>query len=97
MYGTVFRYRVKPGKDEELMTLFTEFRDNPPEGYVGSVTYRLDAGDGQYMTAAAHRDKQAYLDNAQSPQQSAWFQRFRELLVDDPDWNDGEILLGEVH
>jgi quinol monooxygenase YgiN len=96
MYGSVFRFRVKPGKDQEVMDLINEFLANPPEGFVGAATYRLDAGDGAYMTAAAHTSKEAYLENGGRPEQAAWFARFRALLVDDVEWNDGEVVAGEV-
>jgi quinol monooxygenase YgiN len=96
MYGSVFRFRVKPGKDQEVMDLIKEFRANPPDGFVGAATYRLDEGDGAYMTAAAHTSKEAYLENGSRAEQAAWFARFRELLAEDVQWHDGEIVDGEV-
>jgi len=94
VYGTVFRYRVKPGMEQQHIELFKEFDANPPEGYVTSWTYRLDKGGNEYITAAAHTDKEAYLENAKRPEQGAFFERFRELLADDVEWNDGEIVVG---
>ncbi len=94
MYGTVFRYRVKPGKEQEHIELFKQFDANPPEGYVASWTYRLDAGHNEYITAAAHTDRAAYLENATRPEQKVFFERFRALLADDVEWNDGEITVG---
>jgi Antibiotic biosynthesis monooxygenase len=96
MYGTVFRYRVKPGMEDEVLALFTEFQDSPPEGFVAAWTYRLDSGDGEYITAAAHTSKESYLANATRPEQAAWFERFRGMLVDDVQWHDGEIVHGDV-
>jgi hypothetical protein len=96
MYGTVFRYRVKPGMEEKVSALITEFEANPPEGFVAAWTYRLDSGGGEYITAAAHTSKESYVENAGRPAQAAWFQSFRELLVDDPEWNDGEIVHGDA-
>ena len=94
MYGTVFRYRVKPGMELKHVELFKKFDANPPDGYVASWTYRLDSDDNEYITAAAHTDKEAYLENAKRPEQGAFFERFRELLADDVEWNDGEIVVG---
>ncbi len=94
MYGTVFRYRVKPGMEQQHVELFKDFDANPPEGYVASWTYRLDAGQNEYITAAAHTDREAYLENATRPEQGAFFERFRALLADDVEWNDGEIVVG---
>jgi len=96
MYGTVFRYRLKPGVEQQWIQLLKEFQDNPPDGFLGAVTYRLDKGGDEYITAASHKDKAAYQQNADSPEQHSFFERMRALMVDDPEWNDGEILFGEI-
>jgi hypothetical protein len=96
MYGSVFRWWVKPGMDQKVMQLIEEFRANPPAGYVGAATYKLDSGGGEYITAAAHTDKASYAENAQRPEQAEWFAKFRECLADDVAWNDGEIVAGKV-
>ncbi|MGB6772306.1 MAG: hypothetical protein WBF51_09945 [Candidatus Dormiibacterota bacterium] len=93
MYGTVFRYRVKPGMGERLPELLKEFDANPPAGFVAGWTYRLDEGSDTYITAVSFADKDAYVDNANSPKQAAFFERFRELLAGDVEWNDGEIVV----
>jgi antibiotic biosynthesis monooxygenase (ABM) superfamily enzyme len=92
MYGTVMRYRLKPGREEDHRRMLAEFRANPPGGFVRSTVYRLDADGDEYITAAAFTNKQAYVENADSPTQDAWFGKFRELLTDDVTWNDGEIV-----
>jgi hypothetical protein len=93
MYGTVFRYRVKPGIGDRLPQLLKEFDANPPEGFVAGWTYQLDAGTDQYITAVSFSDKDAYVKNADSPEQAAFFERFRDLLAGDVEWNDGEIVV----
>ncbi len=95
MYGTVFQYRLKPGKEAEFDRMTEEFMANPPEGFVGAWTYRLDAGNNEYITAAAHSSKAAYQENAQSAAQAKWFEGLRALMVDDPQWHDGEITHGK--
>jgi hypothetical protein len=96
MYGTVFRYRVKPGMEQKLPELLREFDTNPPEGFVAGWTYRLDKGGDDYITAVSFTDKDAYLRNANRPEQAAFFQRFRDLLADDVEWNDGEIVVEQA-
>ena len=93
MYGTVFRYRVKPGMGGRLPELLKEFDASPPAGFVAGWTYRLDEGSDEYITAVSFTDKDAYVDNANSPEQAAFFERFRELLAEDVEWNDGEIVV----
>jgi hypothetical protein len=94
MYGTVFRYRVKAGMEKRFEEVTREFLSNPPEGFEGALTYRLDKGGSEYITAAAHKDKQSYQENAGSPRQDEWFKSLRETLESDPEWNDGEIIFG---
>jgi hypothetical protein len=93
MYGTVFRYRLKSGMEQQHVDLLKEFDTNPPEGFVGGWTYRLDSGAGEFMTAVSFADKDAYLQNANGPEQAEFFRRFRELLSQDVEWNDGEIVV----
>jgi len=93
MYGTVFRYQLKPGTGERLAELLKKFDANPPEGFVAGWTYRLDAGNDQYITAVAFADKDAYVKNADSPEQAVFFESFRDLLAGDVEWNDGEIVV----
>ncbi|HZB97744.1 MAG TPA: hypothetical protein VE219_04010 [Candidatus Sulfotelmatobacter sp.] len=91
MYGTVMRYRLKPGMEERHAELVKEFEANKPAGFVRALLYTLDSGNGEYMTAAAHTDKEAYARDGQSPTQSAWFQRFSEIVDGEVSFNDGEI------
>ena len=34
--------------------------------------------------------------NANNPEQSQWFNKLRELLEADPEWEDGEYLAGGI-
>ncbi len=97
MYGTVFRYRVQPGKEAEVERVIEQFLADPPEGFVDAWTYRLDAGGNEYITAAAHVSRESYVENSQSPAQAEWFASFRALLEADPEWSDGEIVHGKPH
>ncbi|MHB8488828.1 MAG: antibiotic biosynthesis monooxygenase family protein [Candidatus Dormibacteria bacterium] len=92
MYGTVTRYHLKPGGEEESVALARELEQNPPPGYVGGYTFRLDSGGGEYITAAVWSDKETYRANADDERQRQWFARVRELMAGDPQWNDGEAI-----
>lgn len=91
MYGTVSRYRLKPGWEQAAIALSKDLGQNPPPGYVGGYTYRLDAGGDEYITASVWSDRETYVQNA-NDQQQQWFARVRELLVGDPQWNDAEVV-----
>jgi antibiotic biosynthesis monooxygenase (ABM) superfamily enzyme len=92
MYGTIMRYRTKPGSEAAALALTKEFLADPPAGFVASYTYRLDSGGDEYVTAAVFNDKDAYLRNANDPRQDQWFKRFQALLAGDVEWNDGELI-----
>jgi antibiotic biosynthesis monooxygenase (ABM) superfamily enzyme len=92
MYGTVARMRIKPGMEQPLAEQLEEFDSLGVPGFVRSTIYKLDAGGDEYMVAIAFETKDAYVANAESPEQDARYQKMRELLDSDPDWNDGEIV-----
>ncbi len=92
MYGTVARFTAKPGSEAALLELTRD--DDPSEtpGYAFHHVYRLDAGSDQYILVAGFKDKEAYFANANSPEQNDFYEKFRALLVSDPEWMDGEII-----
>ncbi|MFN2613655.1 MAG: putative quinol monooxygenase [Actinomycetota bacterium] len=95
MYGTVANARVKPGHIDQLQSVMAEWeRDfgGKDVGEVASLVYRLDADPNSIILVAAFTDKATYVKNADSPEQDKWFQRLREHLEADPEWNDGEIV-----
>jgi heme-degrading monooxygenase HmoA len=92
MYGTVARMRIKPGMEQKLMELTRrqDMREIP--GMVADAVYRLDSGKDEYILVVAFESKEAYVANANSPEQNKRYQEIRELLAADPEWNDGEII-----
>jgi hypothetical protein len=95
MYGTVFRFQIKPGKENEMQAfLESTSRDEGQRlkaaGMVSSYVYKLDGGG--YMGAVVFQTKEQYVANANDPAQDAWYRRWRELLAADPEWNDGEVV-----
>lgn len=92
MYGTVARFQVKPGRDEQLMKLSRNPEYQQVPGWVGQVVYRSDANPNEYYIAVVFESKEAYWANAQSPEQDARFRELRELMAADPEWHDGEVV-----
>lgn len=95
MYGTVARVRVKEGRLHDLMAVMEEWdRDFKPRvrGAIGSLTYKLDEDPNELFLCAIFKDKASYTTNADDPEQDKWYQRMRECLTADPEWNDGEII-----
>jgi hypothetical protein len=89
MYGTVATLRVKPGREGELVALAREF-EKEIAGLEAEFLYRTDPNI--YLMVVAFSNGETYWANAASPEQHARYLRFRELLIADPDWHDGDIV-----
>ena len=95
MYGTVARFRLKPGMLEQVRRFFDEME--PPPGQVWRFVYQLDSDPDEYMVAVAFESKEAYIANADRPEQHAAFMRLAELLQGAPEWHDGEIVSAHIY
>jgi hypothetical protein len=92
MYGTVARYRLKPGMEDRLLAFEREIREAKLPGLVAEFTYRLDSDPLVYIEAIVFESKEAYHALASSPEQDARYRRLLELMEGEPEWNDGEIV-----
>ncbi|MBI4497396.1 MAG: antibiotic biosynthesis monooxygenase [Chloroflexi bacterium] len=92
MYGTVARFRLKPGMESRLVEQIQEFERLKVPGAVGVSIYRMDADPSEYSIAVVFESKEAYFANANSPEQDARYRRMLELLQGEPEWHDGEIV-----
>jgi heme-degrading monooxygenase HmoA len=95
MYGTVFRMRALPGKEQALLELGERWsRERAPRtpGYIGEYIFRTDADPREIIGTVLFESREAYTLNADDPEQNRWYQEFRALLETDPEWNDGEVV-----
>ncbi len=95
MYGSIFRFTLKPGGEAEAMEMFDAERSSETgrlraAGLVASYIFRLD--NGGHMGVAIFEDREKYLANANDPRQDEWYRKFRALAEEDPEWNDGEVI-----
>ena len=99
MYGTIFRMRPKPGQEEKVVELFEEWdRERKPKvkGAIGGFLMKPDNPTGELIGVAVFEDKAAYSANADDPDQDKWFRSLRQVLQADPEWEDGEYVVGGV-
>lgn len=99
MYGTVARIKTKPGSAEKLAQITAEWgreRGGKVEGAIGGYIYQMDADSNELIMAVLFSSREAYHSNADDPAQHDWYMQIRELMTEDPEWNDGEII-GEWH
>ena len=90
MYGTIARMKIDPSKLQELIEVGQRMGTAP--GQVAGYVYRMDADPGEMFLVAVFESKDAYWANAQSPEQHLRFMELRALLLEDPEWHDGEIV-----
>jgi heme-degrading monooxygenase HmoA len=91
MYGTVARIRLKAGAENAIAQIT---REEIPHvaGIVFEHIYRTDADPLECFLIVGFESKDAYVANANSPEQHARYLRYRELFAADPEWHDGEIV-----
>lgn len=99
MYGTIFRVKVKEGKEGQLVDAFEKWdRERKPKviGAIKSLMLKSEKVPGEFLGIVVFKDKDSYKANANDPEQDKWYRQFRELLQSDPEWNDGEYIIGNL-
>jgi hypothetical protein len=91
MYGTIARFRVKPGVKDRFVAAMDSMGNAVIPGWVADYYFQMDSDSNEFYLVAIFRDKETYLANADSPEQHERYLKFRSFLVDDPEWHDGYI------
>jgi heme-degrading monooxygenase HmoA len=91
MYGTVARMRLKAGAPDDAMAQVGEDAAQIP-GLISSYVYRSDDDPRELFLAVVFESREAYVANAERPEQHERYLKMRELLEDDPEWHDGEVV-----
>jgi heme-degrading monooxygenase HmoA len=91
MYGTVARMRLKPGMEERMQRM-SEEQAGQISGIVGEYVYRMDSDPNEYYLVVIFESKEAYVANANSPEQHARYQDLVAMMEAEPEWHDGEIV-----
>jgi quinol monooxygenase YgiN len=98
MYGTVARFRLKPGMEDRMLELtHEEVVGGPIPGCVAQYIYRLDTDPHAYYLAVIFDSKASYVAHTNSPQSNARYQQISLLLEGTPEWHDGEIIFADPH
>ena len=91
MYGTIFNLRVKPGHQQDLLTIIDS---DPPKGMVAWFLMEPDDNNADLIGVAVFESKEAHLANANRPEQHETFTKMMEHLVAEPSWTDGTYIAG---
>lgn len=92
MYGTIARLRIKPGMLDEFMKLGGREQPDVYPDITFQHLYRSDSDPNEYWLVVGFTSREAYVRNAQSPEQHERYLHMRSLLDADPEWHDGEVV-----
>jgi hypothetical protein len=94
MYGTIFNLKVKSGHHESLLRLLGE-EQAKPKGMKAFFVMDPDNTD-EWVGIVIFENKEAYIANAQSPEQHDRFLKIMEHLESEPKWTDGTYIFSET-
>lgn len=92
MYGTIAKYRVKPGRDEGFLADLKRFEDSPPPGWVYHTIFRGVDNPNELWMSVVFESEDAYKQNADSPEMDREYRRLLEHLESEPEWHDGHVI-----
>jgi len=91
MYGTVVRYRVKPGKLEDVRAWMEDSRG--PNDVLGAmIVYQMDRDPNEMFVAVVSESKEAYRTFSEDPATHERYLKLMEFLDGESEWNDGTVL-----
>ena len=96
MYGSIFTLKVKSGHEEELLNLFKSYDQDRPKGGIAWCVLNADSKE-EWVGVAVFASKEEYVANAERPEQHENFVQMMEHLESEPEWTDGEFLIGETY
>jgi quinol monooxygenase YgiN len=92
MYGSIARWHIKEGKQQELEELVAKVvRDRASAGLAVHV-YRSDSDPPEYWVAGVFKSREAYRASSDVPGTASGYQQLRGLMDSDPEWHDGEVI-----
>jgi len=92
-YGSILKLQVKSGHEEELLKIFNN--QNRPNGMVAWFVMNPDEKD-EWIGVAVFESQDAYVANANRPEQHESFLKMMEHLESEPTWTDGSYILSEI-
>ena len=95
MYGTIFNLNIRRGHEDKLLAIMKEESTSKPEGMVAWFVMNPDEKDA-WTGVAIFESKEAYVANANRPEQHQLFLKMMEHLESEPTWTDGTYVIGEI-
>jgi quinol monooxygenase YgiN len=92
MFGTVARYRIKPGHVEQFMKEMGSFEDDPPKGWMYHTVFRSTKDPNELWMSVVFENEDVYKKNADSPEMNRQYKEMLEHLEGEPEWHDGNVI-----
>ena len=94
MYGSIFSFKPKQGKKEDLINYLKKDQTIPEGGVAWFVMNPDDEGD--MIGIAIFKDEELYRANSEKPEQHKNFLEMMEYLDGEPTWNDGTFIIDQI-
>ena len=94
MYGTIFKLKIKEGHEDQLLSLMKE-ENETPEGMIAWFLMKPDENK-EWIGVAIFDSVESHVNNANRPETNENFMKMMEHLDGEPEWTDGEYLIGEL-
>ncbi|TMF23387.1 MAG: hypothetical protein E6I04_03120 [Chloroflexi bacterium] len=92
MFGTVAKYRLKPGHEKQFMDEMGSFEGDPPAGWVYHTVFRSTHDPNELWLSVVFESEEAYRKSADSPQMDKEYRRMLEHMQAEPEWHDGHVI-----
>ncbi len=92
---TYWKMQLKPGKLDEMQKLASAEENErrlKGAGWKGTIIGKSKDNPDVVWGTVLWDNSDNYRKNAESPEQNAWFEKMRALLVADPEWFDCDIV-----
>ena len=92
MFGTVAKYRLKSGHEQQFIKDMQDFESDAPAGWVYHTVFRSTADPNEIWLSVVFESEEAYRKNADSPEMDREYQKMLEHLQGEPEWHDGHVI-----
>ncbi len=92
MFGTVAKYRLKSGHEQQFIKEMNSFENNPPAGWVYHTVFRSAGDSNEIWLSVVFESEEAYRKNADSSEMDREYRKMLEHLQSEPEWHDGHVI-----
>ena len=96
MYGTIAKMRVKAGMEQQFLQIAETTESVNVPGIVAVYVYQMDANSREFYMTVVFESKEAYVANANSPEQHQRFLQMMTALETEPEWHDGAVVFANA-